>query len=76
VLDVGVAALGERGQEVQHRPIGDELELHVTILTGDAARCKSGLMSSPVEQVTQVDPGARRNRAQLVLQQEIRFRAP
>jgi len=65
VLDGGVAALGERGQEIQHRPIGDELEIHVTILTGDARWCKSRSMSSPVEQVTRSGPGSRRNRARL-----------
>jgi hypothetical protein len=65
VLDVGVAALGERGQEIQHRPVGDELELHVTMLTGDATRCKNRLMPSPVEQVTGSPPVADRNRARL-----------
>ncbi|RQW99640.1 MFS transporter [Micromonospora inaquosa] len=60
-----MAALGERGEEVQYRPIGDELERHVTILTGDVIRCKSDAMASPVEQVTYAYPGTRRDGARL-----------
>jgi hypothetical protein len=52
LLHVGVTAFGDRGQEVQHWPVGDELEMHVTILTGDAGTCKARTMTSPVEQVT------------------------
>jgi hypothetical protein len=45
VFDVGRASLGHRGNEVEHGPIRDELELHVTILTGDAMIGNGGVVT-------------------------------